>query len=94
MNQLKRTIVTLHQCGTALHPIAIVQIENTTNFGHLRAVNVTTYQAVNLMQSWRSKNPDPGYSWVDERVADINIKARALRDYKFQIEMRRSRNKK
>jgi hypothetical protein len=48
-------------------------------------------RAVKLIQGWREQNTDEGYSYIDERIADINIKLRAVREYKFQIEMRRAR---
>jgi hypothetical protein len=48
--------------------------------------------ATKLMMDWREKNQDKGYSYIDEYVADMNIKLRAVREYLFQIEMRRARN--
>ena len=48
--------------------------------------------AAQMMMDWREKNQDSGYAYIDERVADINIKLRAVREYLFQIEMRRARN--
>jgi hypothetical protein len=51
-------------------------------------------KAVKMIQGWREENTDEGYSYIDERIADINIKLRAVREYKFQIEMRRARGGK
>jgi len=45
-------------------------------------------KARDLLQGWRDKNPAPEYSYLDERIADINIKLREARESKFRIEMR------
>ena len=40
MYQLQASITVLYQSRTALDPVAIVAIEHTANFTHLRAVNM------------------------------------------------------
>ena len=40
MHQLQASITVLYQSRTALDPVAIIAIEHTANFTHLRAVNM------------------------------------------------------
>jgi len=46
-------------------------------------------RAGELMQKWREAHPGKGFWFVDEKLTDVNMKLREVREKKFMIEQRR-----